>query len=263
VGGLLAATEAANLTLRKGVGSADGWLFELRAEHPEALSTYQRYLAENDVDAELVRMHELDDHSTTSRYNLTPEQREALLTAYDGGYYDQPTDTDLESLADELSISRSAFSARLQARLPEPRRGHHRPRTGTERRPIARPPFNPDILKANLLSREAPNSIRCCMVNFAEHDVSNSGADARIGPRESVVQPVLEAVHAAAGEDPDRQRLGLGRDERRDLAAALRLRQPGRAGGAVHTRPGPPGPPSGRPRSATATPTSPSPAPAP
>jgi len=138
-----AATEAANLTLRKGVGSADGWLFELRAEHPEALSTYQRYLAENDVDAELVRMHELDDHSTTSRYNLTPEQREALLTAYDGGYYDQPTDTDLESLADELSISRSAFSARLKARLPEPRRGHHRPRTGTERRPIARPPFNP------------------------------------------------------------------------------------------------------------------------
>jgi|AntDeeMinimDraft_4_1070355.scaffolds.fasta_scaffold01356_2 predicted DNA binding protein len=114
VGGLLAATEAANLTLRKGVGSADGWLFELRAEHPEALSTYQRYLAENDVDAELVRMHELDDDSTTSRYNLTPEQREALLTAYDGGYYDQPTDTDLESLADELSISRSAFSARLK-----------------------------------------------------------------------------------------------------------------------------------------------------
>jgi predicted RNA-binding Zn-ribbon protein involved in translation (DUF1610 family) len=39
------------------------------------------------------------------------------------------------------------------------------------------------------------------MVNFAEHDVSNSGADARIGPRESVVQSVLEAVHAAAGED--------------------------------------------------------------
>lgn len=114
MGGLLGAIERFGLTLRKAVGSADSWLFELRAEYTEDLSSFQRYLTENDVDATLVRMHELGGGSTTGRYNLTPEQREALMTAYDGGYYHQPTATDLESLAGELDISRSAFSARLK-----------------------------------------------------------------------------------------------------------------------------------------------------
>lgn len=114
VGGLLEAMEESGLTLRKAVGSSDNWLFELRAEHAEDLSGFQRYLTENDVDATLVRMYDLGGATTTGRYNLTPEQREALMTAYDEGYYRQPTETDLESLADELGISRSAFSARLK-----------------------------------------------------------------------------------------------------------------------------------------------------
>jgi len=114
VGGILDTMGASGLTLRKGVGSAEGWLFELRAEHTEDLSTFQRSLTQIDVDAELVRMYELDDDATTGRYNLTPEQREALETAYDRGYYDQPTETDLESMAADLDISRSAFSARLK-----------------------------------------------------------------------------------------------------------------------------------------------------
>jgi hypothetical protein len=114
VGGLLAVIDASNLTLRKAVGSPDNWLFELRAERTEDLSEFQRYLTENDVEATLARIHELGGATTTGRYNLTPAQREALLTAYDEGYYEQPTDTDLESLAESLSISRSAFSARLK-----------------------------------------------------------------------------------------------------------------------------------------------------
>lgn len=114
VGGLLEAMDKSDLTLRKAVGSRENWLFELRAERAEDLSEFQRYLTENDVDATLVKMHELGAETTTGRYNLTPEQRDALMAAYDGGYYQQPTDTDLETLADELDISRSAFSARLK-----------------------------------------------------------------------------------------------------------------------------------------------------
>jgi len=117
VGGLLAATEAANLTLRKGVGSADGWLFELRADRAEDLSTFQRYLAADGVAAELVRMHELDGDATSGRYNLTPEQREALMTAYDRGYYDVPRSITLADLAGEVDVSHQALSERL-------RRGH-------------------------------------------------------------------------------------------------------------------------------------------
>ncbi|SFR99913.1 hypothetical protein SAMN05216559_2280 [Halomicrobium zhouii] len=39
------------------------------------------------------------------------------------------------------------------------------------------------------------------MVDLAKHDSSQSGVDARIGARESVVQSVLEAVHPSTGED--------------------------------------------------------------
>ncbi|THE66543.1 bacterio-opsin activator [Salinadaptatus halalkaliphilus] len=46
---------------------------------------------------------------------LTPKQWKALKLAYDGGYYDQPRSTDLETIAAELSISKSAVSQRLRA----------------------------------------------------------------------------------------------------------------------------------------------------
>ncbi|MCU4800073.1 hypothetical protein OB920_06780 [Halobacteria archaeon HArc-gm2] len=50
---------------------------------------------------------------------------------------------------------------------------------------------------------------------MAEHETSQSAVDARIGPRESVVQSVLDAVHAAAGEDL------VGRDSTRDEASTV------------------------------------------
>ena len=47
--------------------------------------------------------------------SLTPKQWEALELAYEAGYYDQPRSVDLETLADELEISKSAVSQRLRA----------------------------------------------------------------------------------------------------------------------------------------------------
>lgn len=46
---------------------------------------------------------------------LTPKQWEAFELAYDAGYYEQPRSVDLQTLADELSISKSAVSQRLRA----------------------------------------------------------------------------------------------------------------------------------------------------
>ena len=47
--------------------------------------------------------------------SLTPKQWEALELAYEAGYYDQPRSVDLQTLADELAISKSAVSQRLRA----------------------------------------------------------------------------------------------------------------------------------------------------
>ena len=46
---------------------------------------------------------------------ITPKQWEALSLAFEQGYYDQPRTVDLETLAEELSISKSAVSQRLRA----------------------------------------------------------------------------------------------------------------------------------------------------
>ena len=112
--GLLEGMERSGLSLQKAIGTADNWQFEFRAERVDELPEFQRYLTENDVSATLVRMHDLRDGTTSGRYNLTAEQREALLLAYDTGYYETPSETDLASLARDLGISRSAFGARLR-----------------------------------------------------------------------------------------------------------------------------------------------------
>jgi hypothetical protein len=46
---------------------------------------------------------------------ITSKQRQALETALDAGYYDSPRNADLADLADELGISKSAVSQRLNA----------------------------------------------------------------------------------------------------------------------------------------------------
>lgn len=46
---------------------------------------------------------------------ITPKQWEALELAYDSGYYSRPRETDLQELADEFDISKSAVSQRLRS----------------------------------------------------------------------------------------------------------------------------------------------------
>lgn len=46
---------------------------------------------------------------------ITPKQWEALALAFEKGYYDRPRTVDLEALAEELAISKSAVSQRLRA----------------------------------------------------------------------------------------------------------------------------------------------------
>lgn len=47
--------------------------------------------------------------------DVTAKQQEALETALEAGYYNTPRETDLAELADQLSISESAVSQRLNA----------------------------------------------------------------------------------------------------------------------------------------------------
>lgn len=50
---------------------------------------------------------------TISVDEITPKQWEAAKLAVESGYYHDPRETDLESLADELDVTKSAISQRL------------------------------------------------------------------------------------------------------------------------------------------------------
>ncbi|WP_135830285.1 helix-turn-helix domain-containing protein [Halorussus halobius] len=112
--GIMSAIAETDVTVVSACGSESGWTFELRAERTEAISAFKEYCADHDIPVSLARLSHLSEAASERGFGLTPEQREALVLAYEAGYYDQPRGTDLDALASELDISRQAFAARLR-----------------------------------------------------------------------------------------------------------------------------------------------------
>lgn len=112
--GVVTAIRDVGVTLLSGVGTVEEWSFEIRAENADQLSAFQAYCRDNDVPMTLRRLHTLAEMQTGRTYDLSPEQHEALLLAFDEGYYDESRETTLEELAGRLGISRTAFSNRLR-----------------------------------------------------------------------------------------------------------------------------------------------------
>lgn len=112
--GIMGAIAEAGVTVVAAHGSADGWVFELRATDGDQLRVFREYCDRHDIDAELTRLSRVTGSDDAG---LTPAQREALTAAYEWGYYDEPRRTDQTDLAERLGVSRQALAGRL-------RRGH-------------------------------------------------------------------------------------------------------------------------------------------
>lgn len=78
-----------------------------------ALREYRQFFDGHDIPFTLVRLNG-GEEATTDSPDVTDNQREALVLAYDRGYYDSPRRTTLEELAGDLGISRQAFADRLK-----------------------------------------------------------------------------------------------------------------------------------------------------
>lgn len=118
VEGVLTGIVETELTLLSATGTQEEWLFEFRAEDTDKIAAFQEYCAEHDINIELGRLYDVGEATNEGgQYNLTPEQREAVLLAYNNGYYESPPETNLAELSDELGIARQSFTDRL-------RRGH-------------------------------------------------------------------------------------------------------------------------------------------
>jgi predicted DNA binding protein len=116
--GVLSALAETDLTVLSGVGTDDGWRFEVRGDTQEAIAAFRKRCQENDISITISTVHALLPIQGDS-YKLTETQREALVLAHERGYYDTPREASLEEIADELGITQQSLSSRL-------RRGYRR-----------------------------------------------------------------------------------------------------------------------------------------
>lgn len=107
-----------DLTLLSGVGTQDGWEFHLRAPDTGTLDDFTDYCEQHGITIALEGLYTGGETGRPSDYDLTEGQREALVLAYEKGYFEHPRRISLEELAAIVGITRQSFAERL-------RRGHH------------------------------------------------------------------------------------------------------------------------------------------
>ena len=117
--GILRAIAETPVTLLSAVGTTEEWRFEVRAEDSEIVSDFQSKCRDYDVPIELVSLHALAPMRSGAEFDLTETQREALVLAYEHGFYHTPREVTLDELAEELDITGQSLGSRL-------RRGTHR-----------------------------------------------------------------------------------------------------------------------------------------
>jgi predicted DNA binding protein len=111
--GVLNALAETHVALLSGTGTSDGWRFEVRGESREDLSAFRTYCQTHDISITITAVHALqpvDDEA----YGLTDPQQEALLLAYERGYFSSPREVSLAEVAEELGITQQSLSSRLR-----------------------------------------------------------------------------------------------------------------------------------------------------
>lgn len=115
---LIDAVSDAKATILEAVSDQEG-RWELKVLFPDrgALSAFHDYCLDHDFSVRLERVYWPENPQEQAEFGVTEKQQEALMAAFDAGYFEVPRDHSLTEVAGDLGISRNALSARL-------RRGH-------------------------------------------------------------------------------------------------------------------------------------------
>jgi len=93
----------------------DEWVFRLRFPTHNSLSEFHNAIIEQDIPIHIDRTYTLtEEFDLGHRFDLTQEQREALVLAIQQGYFASPSEVSLDELAEELGITRQAVSKRIR-----------------------------------------------------------------------------------------------------------------------------------------------------
>lgn len=99
--------------IQEAAAAGGTWYFKLKFVDQEAIAEFQSFFNDRGHDFELQRLY--DTAAPKEReFDLTTEQREALVTAQEAGYFSVPRDAQIEDIATDLDISSNAVSERLR-----------------------------------------------------------------------------------------------------------------------------------------------------
>ena len=95
-------------------GTADTWGLELRFPSHEALSKFQDYYVEEDIQVSITRIYNPTKPDAGPWYGLTGPRRDTLTDAVEAGYYSLPRQISTQELAGTFDISDQAVTERLR-----------------------------------------------------------------------------------------------------------------------------------------------------
>ena len=101
-------------SILKARGTADGWVLRIRFDDHALIGEFTSHLRDQGFSFDLIRLHEMSYTQTGSQFGLTPKQHEALVTAWQMGFFELPRETSMEAVADELGIRPQSLSDRLR-----------------------------------------------------------------------------------------------------------------------------------------------------
>lgn len=94
--------------------TGEGWTARMRMPDRETLDRYREVCEEKDLQFRLQAIYEEKEASTAASAKLTDSQREALITAYELGYFEIPRQVSMTEIADRCEVSSQAISERLR-----------------------------------------------------------------------------------------------------------------------------------------------------
>lgn len=92
---------------------ASAWILTVWMPDRADLAQLWEYARENDIEIELLRVNEYASLGSRDA-GLTDSQRDALLVAFETGYFEEPRNATLSDVAESLAISQPAASGLLR-----------------------------------------------------------------------------------------------------------------------------------------------------
>lgn len=105
------------LRLLETTGTEAGWYATLEVPEMETLQRFQEYCEQKGVTLSIQKLYHTEETGYVGAYGLTPQQRDAIITAHEAGYFNEPRDTSLTGVAATLGVSPSAANGRLRRGL--------------------------------------------------------------------------------------------------------------------------------------------------